>query len=130
MSQEIVQREGTPEISLIILRNDLVESILEFYIGYEHIYKFDIWRSFLGLENKMFDSFKLNYISRQGSILGQKKSVSLKELSRMKKENKLSSLYDQEVLKEVENKFIEEEEQNRTGKGLTKRESYHEFEVH
>jgi hypothetical protein len=94
---------------------DLIESILEYYIAYEHIYKFDIWRAFLGLENSIFDSFRLNYKSRQGSLLGQKKRVSLKELNRMKRENKLSFLFDKEVLKEVEDKFIEEEEQLKTG---------------
>ena len=86
-------------------------------MSYEHIYKFDIWRGFLGLENKVFDSFKLNYKSRQGSLLGQKKRITLKELGHMKKENKLSFLFDKEILREVDNKLLQDAEQQRTGFG-------------
>ena len=93
----------------------MFEAILEFYIGYEKIFKFDIWNAFLGLDTRTFESFKTNYSSRKKYMLGDKKKLSLKEIGRMKKENKLTKLFDGEVLAEVENKFIEEEN-NKTGK--------------
>ena len=96
-----------------LTRLDLLESILEFYLGYEKIYKFDVWNGFLGLENRMFETFRKNYVSRKGHMLGDKRALGLKDLDRMKRENVLSQLFDLEVLAEVENKFVEEE--NPTG---------------
>ena len=97
---------------------EVIESILEFYLGYEQIFKFDVWNGFLGLENKTFETFKTNYSSRKGYMFGDKKNVGLKELSRMKKEDHLSKLFDLEILSEVENKFIEEENNMPTGISL------------
>ena len=94
---------------------DIVESILEFYLGYELVYKFDVWNAFLGLESSVFETFKKNYVSRKGYLLGKKKSLKLKDLDRLKSENKLSNLFDQEILNEVDHRIIEEE-RNRTGR--------------
>lgn len=83
-------------------------------MGYEQVYKFDVLNGFLGLEDKIFERFKKNYASRKGHLLGAKHQLSLKDLERMKKENKLTTLFDQEVLNQVEDRFMDEEN-NLTG---------------
>jgi hypothetical protein len=93
---------------------DIFESIIEFYINYEFVYKFDVWNGFLGLNSNMFETFRKNYVSRKGYLLGNKKILRLKDLDRMKSENKLSKLFDQEIIKEVENRIVDEE-RNKTG---------------
>lgn len=97
-------------------------------MGYEQVYKFDVLNKFLGMEAKEFETFRKNYASRKGHLLGDKHQLSLKDIERMKKENKLTTLFDQEVLGQVEDRFMEEEN-NPTGEALT-REQHGQSALH
>lgn len=88
-----------------------MESIIEFYLGFEHIFKFDSLKGFLTLSEDSFLKFRKNYVTAKEYLTGETDINSLKILRKQKEEGKLSELFDQEVLTETEQKLFKDEQE-------------------
>ena len=101
-------------------RLSLIESVLEYFLGYQQIFKFDVLIGFLSLTENDFQKFRENYVQQKAFLTGDQNLKSWKSIQRNNKEGKFSDLFDQEIINDVRKRVrIEEQEEfGRILKGL------------
>ena len=92
-------------------RLSIVEAVLEYFLGYQQIFKFDVLIGFLSLNENDFSSFKKHYIKQKAFLTGEQDLRTWKNIQKSRKEGKLSDLFDKEILNDVQKRLsIEEQE--------------------
>ena len=86
----------------------MLEAVLGFYLSYEKVFKFDVWKAFFRLKSDLFEVFREHYKSEKRHLMGEKSVLGLKDLEKMRKEDLLTQLFDEEVLEDVKEKFSAE----------------------
>lgn len=79
-------------------RLSIVESLIQFYLPYQHLSNFHIWENFLKLEHKEFELFRKWYKKETRYLFGNKKFYRMRDFEDLDKKGDLPNIYQRQYL--------------------------------